>query len=129
MPQQAGIGRAEMEILRYIADHHPVTVREVADHLAETKGHTRTTALNIMERLREKGFLTRRKIGGVYAYSPSQPKAQLLRDLIRDFVDRVLGGSVEPFVAYLVQEADVSEEQLAELRALVEEAGRSQDPL
>ena len=117
----ASIGRAELEILRYIMDHHPATVREVADHLAQTKGHTRTTALNVMERLRQKGYLTRRKEGGSYEYSPSLSKAQLSRSLVRDFVDQVLGGSLEPFVAYLTQEAQVSDAQLQELKQLVRE--------
>lgn len=120
MPRPVGIGRAEMDVLRFVADHHPVTVREVAEFLAETKGHTRTTALNLMERLRVKGHLTREKSGSVFVYSPCQPKPQLLRGLVSEFVDRVLGGSLEPFVAYLVQDTKVSEAELAELRRLIQ---------
>lgn len=127
MPPQAGIGRAELEILQYIQDHHPITVREVAEHLARTKGHTRTTALNIMERLRDKGYLTREKQGGVYRYAPSQPKPQLQRSLVRDFVERVLRGSLEPFVTYLAQDARVTDEQLAELKKLVSELEEQKD--
>jgi predicted transcriptional regulator len=120
MPPRAGLGRAELEILQYIQDHHPISVRVLAEHVAATKGHTRTTALNVMERLRRKGHLTREKIAGVYHYSPSQPKPQLMRSLVRDFVNGVLGGSLEPFVAYLGQEAKVSDQQLEELRQIVE---------
>ena len=70
---QPNIGRAEMEILRYISDHHPVSVREVADHVCASKGQVRTTALNVMERLREKGYLKRRKANGIFQYSPACP--------------------------------------------------------
>ena len=115
------IGRAEMDILRYIADHHPASVRDVAEHLSATKGHVRTTALNVMERLRQKGYLKRRKINGVFQYSPCLPTAELLRSLVREFVHRTLGGSVSPFVAYLTHEGKLSGEELAELRALVED--------
>src|SRR5687767_2968797 len=45
MNVRPNIGHAEMDVLRFVAEHHPVTVRDVADHVAETKGHTRTTAL------------------------------------------------------------------------------------
>ena len=121
MPPKAGIGRAELETLQYIQDHHPITVRELADHLAETKGLTRTTALNAMERLRQKGHLTRQKIQGVYHYSPAQPKPQLMRSLIREFVSGALGGSVAPFVAYLGEEGSVSDRELEELRQLVDQ--------
>jgi predicted transcriptional regulator len=115
------VGRAEMEILRYVADRHPVTVRDVAEHLAETKGQVRTTALNMMERLRKKGFLTRKRIGGLFHYSPRQPKGELLRGLVRDFVNRTLGGSVSPFVAYLAHEARLTEAEFDELKRLVRE--------
>ncbi|HEV8540931.1 MAG TPA: BlaI/MecI/CopY family transcriptional regulator, partial [Verrucomicrobiae bacterium] len=86
MREQPNIGRAEMEILQYVTEHHPVSVREVADHSAATKGHVRTTVLNMMERLRTKRYLTRKKVGGVFQYSPSVPKRELLRNLVRDFV-------------------------------------------
>jgi len=115
------IGRAEMEILRYITDHHPVSVRDVARHVSETKGHVRTTVLNVMERLRTKGYLRRKKAQGIFQYSPSVPKADLLRSLVRDFVARALGGSLSPFVAYLIHEGKLNDEERAELRTLVRE--------
>ena len=123
------IGQAELEILHYIADHQPVTVREVADHIANTKGHARTTVLTVMDRLRQKGYLTRKKVGGVYQYSPRVPKSELLQSLVREFVEKSLGGSLQPFVAYLAQEANVTDEQLAELKRLVRElnAQRKED--
>jgi BlaI family transcriptional regulator, penicillinase repressor len=127
MPQRRGIGQAELEILNYIHDHHPVTVRQVADHVAATKGHTRTTVLNVMTRLVNKGYLTRRRtpggaeVRGVYAYAPRVPKADLLRTLVGDFVSRALGGSLSPFVAYLAQDARLTESDVADLRRLLSE--------
>ena len=121
MKQPPGIGRAEMEILRYVADHHPVSVGEVAGHIAETKGHVRTTVLNVMERLRRKGYLTRKKADGVFQYAPRVPKADLLRSLVRTFIDNALGGSISPFVAYLTEEGKLNDAERAELRRLVEE--------
>src|SRR4051812_49736712 len=77
MPSPAlTIGQAELEILRYIQERHPVTVRQVADHVSETKGHVRTTVLNVMARLVRKRYLVRRKQGGVYQYSPRVPAGE-----------------------------------------------------
>ncbi len=113
------IGREEMQILRYVADHHPVSVREVADHVALTSGKARTTVLTVMERLREKGYLVRRKKGGLYRYSPKRSQTDVLRSLVADFVREALGGSVSPFVAYLAEDANLDDEQLKELGRLV----------
>ena len=89
------IGKGELEVLQYIHDHHPATVRQVADHFALSKGHVRTTVLNVMERLRRKGFLTRKKSGGAYHYSPKERKADFFHSMVDQFVQRALGGSVE----------------------------------
>jgi predicted transcriptional regulator len=121
MRRRENIGPAQLEILRYIQDHTPVTVRQVAEHVAATRGLTRTTALNVMERLRGKGYLTREPVDGIYHYSPAQSKAQLLRGLVHDFVAQALGGSLEPIVAFLAEEVQLSEEEVERLQQRVRE--------
>lgn len=121
MPQSRNIGSAELEILRFIAEHEPVTVRSAAEHFARSKGYVRTTVLNSMERLRKKGYLRRRKLGGLFHYSPTVAKGDFFRNLVRDFVQRSLGGSVSPFVAYLADEATLTQGELADLKRLVHE--------
>ena len=118
-----GIGQAELELLTYVQDHHPVTVREVAEHFARTRGHVRTTTLNVMSRLVRKKYLTRRKSNGVYHYSPRVQKGELLRGLVRDFVEGALGGSLSPFVAYLAEDAQLTARDVAELKKLIEQLG------
>ena len=122
---KATIGRAEMEILHFIHDHHPVTVRTVAEGYGESKGLARTTILNVMERLRKKGHLTRKQTGGLFQYSPRLAKADLLRGLVREFVDNSLGGSLSPFVAYLTEEADLTPKELGELKQIVRDLERN----
>jgi predicted transcriptional regulator len=117
--RKAQVGRAESEVLRYVGDKHPISVREVADYFAQTKGQTKTTILNVMERLREKGFLTREQVEGIYQYSPAQPKQEMMRELVDDFVDQMLGGSLEPFAAYLTQKTVVTEDELSRLKAAI----------
>ena len=121
MARKPNIGRAELEVLNYVTDHHPATVRAVADHLSGERGIVRTTVLNVMNRLCDKGYLSRRRVDGVFRYSPRVPKGELMRSLVRDFVERALGGSVSPFVAYLAEDARVGEEDMRQLKRLVEE--------
>ena len=39
--------------------------------------------------------------------------------MVRSFVEKTLDGSVSPFVSYLVESGEVSDEELAELERLV----------
>jgi len=120
MNKKNQIGKAEMVILHYVQDHHPVSVREVADYMAETNGKARTTVLTVMERLRKKRHLKRAKVDGVYHYSPRIPRKDLMQNLIGSFVDETLGGSLCPFVTYLTEKADLTEDELKELKHLVD---------
>ncbi|MBN2022762.1 MAG: BlaI/MecI/CopY family transcriptional regulator [Pirellulales bacterium] len=115
------LGQEEWEILRYVAEHAPTTVREVAEQFAETKGHARTTVLTVMERLRKKRFLVRRKCDGLFHYSPRVPLAELVHGMVDHFVQNTLQGVVSPFFAYLSESANVSDEELDELKRLVKD--------
>lgn len=116
----ASLGDQEFQILKYVSEHAPVSVREVAAYFAETRDLARTTVLTVMERLRKKGFLDRVKSGGGYVYSPRKEQGTVVKELISDFMDRVLGGSFDPFIAYLSSNAKLTDQQLNDLRNLVD---------
>ena len=115
----APLGSTEIEVLRYLGDYPALSVGDVADYFAQTTGQARTTILTIMERLRKKGYLTRKQVGGVYHYSPKIAKQVLLRGLVKSFVDTTLAGSVSPFLAYLSEGGPVSEDELTQLKRLI----------
>jgi predicted transcriptional regulator len=114
------IGDQELSLLRHLSGQGASTVGEVADSFGGPRGLARSTVLTMMERLRQKGYLTRRLIDGVYRYSPKSPTNDVLRWAVRQFVQRTLGGEVSPVVAYLVEDAEVTDEELRELEALVD---------
>ena len=117
-------GSTEIVGLRYLGENSAQTVGEVADFFAKATGQARTTILTIMERLRKKGHLTRKRVGGVFQYSPKVAFSNLLRGLVKTFVKTTLGGSVSPFVAYLAEDEAVSEEDLQQLKQLVRDLER-----
>ena len=117
--RRPSLGPGELEILRYVTEHHPITVREVADFAAATKGQARTTVLTMMERLRRKGFLRRKKAGGSYHYSPRLAHGEVLHNLLHNFVREVLNGSLSPFIAFLADGKNLTDEELASLKQVV----------
>ena len=113
------IGQAEWRVMQYVADHHPVSVREVAEYMAEARGLARTSVLTVMERLRGKGHLKRKRKGRTWVYSPKVSKGELLQQVVQDFVETRLQGAVTPFLAYLAEKTDLTDGQVEELRAIV----------
>ncbi|HVT14312.1 MAG TPA: BlaI/MecI/CopY family transcriptional regulator [Fimbriimonadaceae bacterium] len=114
------LGELELEVLQYVSDHAPCTVREVAEVYADPRGLARTTILTVMERLRQKGYLARKKEGGSFAYTPAHEKSEVMQDIVKDFIEKTLGGSLSPFVAYLAKEKGLTPGEVDKLRELVE---------
>lgn len=126
MSKRKSIGQAELEVLKYIADHPLATVRQVADHFGAAKGYVRPTVLKMMERLREKGYLERESVDGLFAYKSIATPEELSQFLVEDFVDGSLDGSVTPMVAYLVKKGSMSADDLNQLRDLIEQLDREE---
>ena len=119
--ERAPLGHLELSLLQYISDDAPITVGEAAERYGQPHGLARTTILTVMERLRKKGYLTRTKGDGAFRYAPCVQKGDLLRSMVGDFTQRVLGGSLQPFMVYLAEDAQVTDDELDALRALVQQ--------
>lgn len=113
------LGEQELALLRHIADRGPATVADSVVEFGASRGLARSTVLTMMERLRRKGHLERRLVDGVYRYRARVSSADLLKSAVQRFVERNLDGSVAPFLAYLADAGQVSDEELRELEDLV----------
>jgi predicted transcriptional regulator len=119
--ERPSLGDQELAVLRFIAEHAPVPGREVVEKFAGEQELARTTVLTKMERLRKKGYLTRKRRNGVFYYSPGVPQAEVMRGVVGNFIEKTLGGSVSPVVAYLMDTRRLSPEELAALERLAAE--------
>ena len=114
------IGDQELALLQHIAESGDASVGEVAAGFGEARGLARSTVLTMMERLRAKAYLTRTQVdGGVYRYATTARQDDVVRNAVGSFVEKTLQGSVSPFVAWMSQRTEVSDNELAELEALV----------
>lgn len=113
------IGDQELALLHYLAEHGNASVGEVAAGFGEPRALARSTVLTMMERLRGKGYLKRRQQQGVYRYSTATGPGEAMRNAVDQFVEKTLSGSVSPFVAWMSERGKVSDNELAELEALV----------
>lgn len=113
------IGDQELALLQYIGENEPASVGEVAAGFGELRGLARSTILTMMERLRSKAYLQREQVDGVYRYQTTAEQQDVVQGAVATFVEKTLQGSVSPFVAWMAEKAEVSDDELAELEALV----------
>lgn len=113
------IGDQELALLHYLSEHQPASVGEVAAGFGEPRGLARSTVLTMMERLRDKAYIKRRQLRGMFRYSTATAPKDAMRSAVGSFVEKTLSGSVSPFVAWMSEHAEVSDNELSELEALV----------
>jgi predicted transcriptional regulator len=123
------LGERELELLRFVSERAPVSVGDVSEQWGEPLGLTRSTVQVMMERLRQKSYLIRRKEANFkgFAYRPRMAEGELMRSVVAQFVERTLGGSLTPFVAYLSDVEGLSAEELAALRKVVDSLEHRQE--
>ncbi len=114
------VGAIELRLLEHFAAVGPTSVRDAADSFGKEHGIGLTTVQKMMERLRKKQLLERKAVDGIWVYRSVETREEVLKGVVRDFVDRTLAGSLEPFMLYLADPATVSSERLEELRQIVD---------
>ncbi|HBE80655.1 MAG TPA: methicillin resistance protein [Firmicutes bacterium] len=120
------LGAQELELIRFISDYQiPLSAREIVSLFGEPRGLARTTVLTMLERLRKKGYLLRTEKEGIYHFESQTSKGEFLRNIVQNFVEKTLEGSLSPFVAYLTRGAKISDAELAELKQLVADLDKS----
>jgi predicted transcriptional regulator len=118
------IGDQELALLRFVSERQQVSVAQAVEGFGLPRALARSTVLTMMERLRKKGHLRRRQIDGLYQYAPKTAPGAAVRQAVQSFVDRTLGGSVAPFVAYLAEREQLSDSEIAELETLLARLNR-----
>lgn len=105
----------ELEIMKVVWDHDTVTVRDVYETLLKRRKVAYTTVMTMMKILEQKKYLKKNQADRAHVYRPAQPRRQVVGAMVRDFVNRVFNGSAEPLLVHLVEEHNLSKEDLEEI--------------
>jgi BlaI family transcriptional regulator, penicillinase repressor len=118
-PRSTTLTAHELEIMKIVWRHDaPVTVRDVYEDLRQRRSIAYTTVMTSMKTLEQKGYLKANQQDRAHLYRPARPKQQVIRDMVREFVDRVFNGSARPLVVHMLEDAQLTEADLAEITRL-----------
>ena len=119
-PKSPTLTANELDMMRIVWRHDaPVTVRDVYEELRQRRSIAYTTVMTSMKTLEQKGYLKATQQDRAYLYRPARPKQQVIRSMVREFVDRVFNGSAGPLVAHLVEDDRLTEADLREITRLM----------
>jgi len=108
--------------MKVVWSRQTATVRDVYEDLRARRRIAYTTVMTMMNVLERKGHLKKRAEGRSFLYQSVRPKRQVVGAMVREFLDRVFGGSAEPLLVQLVQDRRLTERDLAELSRRIRRA-------
>lgn len=108
--------RAVMDVIWELGE---ASVRQVWEHLGKRKDLAYTTILTSMQRLEKDGWLRHRTEGNKHIYLPTRTRAQAGVKSVQKFMQRMFDGNALLLFRQLVDEGELSDDELRDLQKLI----------
>src|SRR4051794_38076760 len=115
------LGRVQLRIMQMLWSRGRATAREITDALSATEPIAHSTVQTLLRTLKDKGSIDHEVDGRTFVFFPLVKEEKYKRNAARDLLHRVFGGNVGTLVAHLLQNENVSREELNEIRRMIEE--------
>jgi len=122
MPTQ--ITPAEFEVMDILWAEAPLAASDIAERLTSKTNWNVKTVKTLLSRLVEKRVLTHEQDGRRYLYRPAVSRKTYAQNATSHFADRLFGGRAALLVAHLAEAQGLTDEDIDELEALVEDLKR-----
>lgn len=107
----------ELDVMTVLWDRGPSTVAEVQEALSDDLAYT--TVLTVLRVLEEKGHATHTAEGRAHRYEPLVARSTAGSSALRRLTRNLFAGSPELLLTRLVEDDDVSREELERMRDLL----------
>lgn len=117
--QKITITDAEWKVMRLLWDRSPRSSSDLATDLEAREGWKSTTVKTLISRLQAKGAV---EVAGTRppVYAPVLSEARAVQGETRTLAQKLFGGRRGALAVRFVEEADLSPDELAELRDLID---------
>jgi len=118
------ISDSEWLIMEVLWRRHPVTASDIAQELNPRTQWQDQTVRTMLRRLIDKKAVRYRAEGKVYWYEPAVDRERCVRVESRSFLERVFGGSAKPLLVQMMEDGQLSDADIAELKQLLSKRGK-----
>ena len=113
---------SEWNILNFLWESGSSTVMQIVGEMERTVGWARSTTVTTLSRMETKGLVRREPASQGKPYIPLVERDQAALVEAHSFLDRVYQGSVGLMMSAMVKQEGLSQQQIAQLRAILDEA-------
>ena len=115
------ISEAEHAVMEALWAQSPLSATDVAGEIGEERGWSLATVKTLLSRLVAKQVVATEPQGRKFLYRPLLERADYVGGESRRLVERLFGGRAAPLFAQLAEAEALSDEDIAEIEALLKE--------
>lgn len=121
LPKIAG---SEWRIMKLLWQKSPQTSNEIIEQLAGEVEWNPKTVKTLLNRLVNKSAIGFEKEGRSYLYHPLLSEDECKRVERKTFLSRVYSGALQPMFAAFLEEENLSQDEINELKRILEKKGK-----
>jgi len=113
------ISDAEHAIMEVLWDESPLSAQDVAERVAAEKDWSANTVKTLLGRLLAKNAIAHEEDGRRYLYRPVVARDDYVDKESHRLLGRLFGGKLTPLVAHLAERDALTQQDIAEIEALL----------
>lgn len=118
-PKIDALSKFEWTIMNQLWEMGKASARDVVEALPPDSQRAYTTIQTYMERLVDKGYLTKEKTGNMNVYQAIVPRDEIVHGATTSFIDRVFQGSGSSLAAFLIKNKNLGPEEIEKIREIL----------
>lgn len=113
------ISEAELQVMKIVWEHAPVSTNQVTEYLTRTTKWSPKTIQTMLKRLVQKKALTYVKEGRVFIYTPLIGQQDYVNQESRHFLQRFYNGNLVSMMTAFLDMEELSQQEVDELKELL----------
>ena len=115
----------ELEVMNAVWQLGDCTSAQVIEAFEKNRPLAPTTIRTVLTNLRNKGYIKPiPTIGRGFMFRPTVPRESVARRSLRELLTSLFGNSPRQAIAYLLDDANVTQDELDEIRRMIDERKR-----
>jgi BlaI family penicillinase repressor len=118
------IGSVQLKIMRVLWDEEEATARRIGELMSTESPIAHSTVQTLLRQLEAKGAVVHEKKERTFVFRAKVKESEVSRSAAQDLLDRVFRGSVSGLVAHLLDNEEVSDDEMLLLKRVIEEKSK-----
>ena len=118
------ISESEWKVMQLLWKKAPQPAYDLIEQLSKTEEWHPNTIKTLLSRLQKKKAVGVTRYKNLFLYKPLVAQEECVRAETNTFLQRVFGGSIKPLLVHFVENENLSDAEIEELRRILQKKGK-----